>query len=123
ANPTQSLERGMLRLPSRIHAQLADVSGHSLAAADVLIALNILVEGRYYYGNLLGLTNRSGVASIARDELDLRFASDRANYPMDYKVALEECDPQIELAVLSEREIDQAKDAVAASPTISPDIR
>ena len=54
----------MLRLPARIEARLADVQGHALRASDILIAPNILVDGRYYYGNLVGLTTRDGVASM-----------------------------------------------------------
>jgi hypothetical protein len=52
----------MLRLPQQIRVQLQDVSGRNLAAADVLIAINLLLAGRYYYGNILGLTNANGAS-------------------------------------------------------------
>jgi hypothetical protein len=111
----------MLRLPARIEAHLKNVSGGSLPVADVLVGINLLVGGRYYYGNLLGLTNASGVAIVTRDELDLRFAADRAMYPMDYKVDADACDPLIEVFILSAEQIAAAREAIADS-SVSYDI-
>ncbi len=112
----------MLRLPGRVAVQLRDVRGHPLAAADILIAINVLHEGRYYYGNLVGLTDPSGRAQLTRDELDLRFVADKVSYPMDYKIDLEDADPLIEIALLSDQEIAEAKVAVESSRCVSPDI-
>lgn len=106
----------MLRLPTRLAASLLDVGGQPLAAADILVGINMLVEGRYYYGNLLGLTDGSGAVSIARDEIELRFAADRAMYAMDYKVDADDCDPLIEVFILSAAQIVAALEAIAASP-------
>lgn len=111
----------MLRLPARIEAHLEHLSGGSLPAADILVGINLLVSGRYYYGNLLGLTDSSGMASVSRDELELRFAADRAMYPMDYKVELGACDSFIEVFILSAEQIARAREAIAASP-VSYDI-
>ena len=113
----------MLRLPMKVGAQLQDVDGHRMGAADVLIAINFLVNGRYYYGNLIGLTDQTGAVQLARDELDLRFAADRALFPMDYKVDLDDCDPIVEICLLSEGEIEAAKTAVQDSEFVTPEIR
>jgi hypothetical protein len=111
----------MLRLPTCIKARIVDISGGSIPAADILVGINLLVSDRYYYGNLLGLTDAAGVAIITRDELDLRFAADRAMYPMDYKLNTDCCDPMIEIFILSEVQIAAAKDAIAAS-SVSYDV-
>lgn len=113
----------MLRLPARIEVRLTDLSGRALGAPQVLIGLNVLLNGRYYYGNLVGLTDDAGVARLRRDELDLRFASDRADYPMDYKVQLEDCDPLIEVVLISESEFAEASQATSSNPAVSSDIR
>ena len=113
----------MLRLPGRISVQLQDVEGRPFAAPDVLIAVNVLLAGRYYYGNLVGLTGPSGLAEITRDELDLRFAADRVAYPMDYKVELTAADPLLEVILLSDQEMADARDALTGSGAVSADIR
>ena len=113
----------MLSLPSRIEAQLVGIEGSRLRAEDVLVGLNILRAGEYYYGNLVGLTDPDGIASVSRDELDLRFAADRVDYPMDYRTALEECDPLIEVCLLSGKEVSEAERGIASSPHVSDEIR
>lgn len=113
----------MLRLPMVVGAQLQDVDGRRMGAADVLIAINFMVNGQYYYGNLIGLTDQTGAVQLARDELDLRFAADRALFPMDYKVDLDDCDPIVEICLLSEGEIEAAKTAVQDSEFVTPEIR
>ncbi|MGE3601145.1 MAG: hypothetical protein AB7N70_36995 [Dehalococcoidia bacterium] len=102
--------------------QLRDVRGRALAAPNVLIAINVLHEGRYYYGNLIGLTDSNGRAELTRDELDLRFVADKVSYPMDYKIELEDADPLIEVTLLSEQEIAEARMAVDSSASVSPEI-
>jgi hypothetical protein len=113
----------VLHLPGRVTVQLQDVRGRPLAASDVLIAINLLHEGRYYYGNLLGLTDSRGRAELTRHELELRFVADKVSYPMDYKIELEDADPLVEVALLSHQEIAEAMAAVESSPSVSPDIR
>lgn len=113
----------MLRLPGRVVVQLRDPSGRLLDTPDVLIAINVLHEGRYYYGNLVGLTDPRGQAQVTRDELERRFRADQATYPMDYRIALEDGDPIVEVAVLSEQELSAARVAVASSPVASPELR
>ena len=113
----------MLRLPPNLCVHLIDTSGIAMSESDVLIAVNFLRGGRYYYGNLIGLTDERGTATLERSEIELRFAMDRSTYPMDYKVDLEECDPSIEVIILSEAEVSEARRAVDGNPGISGAIR
>jgi len=113
----------VLRLPTRIEAHLIDTAGRALGEPGVLIAVNILSNGRYYFGNLVGLTNEAGVAAIEGVELELRFLDDRRRYPMDYKLELSECDELMEIVLLSADDIRQTSEAIEQGAEITPSIR
>jgi hypothetical protein len=113
----------MLILPSRIEVRLKDVRDRPLALPDILVGINFLVDGRYYYGNLVGLTDQHGIAAVQRDDLERRFQIDRVRFPMDYKVPLERCDSIIELLVMTGDEVARARQSIVADYAISPDIR
>lgn len=106
-----------------IRVQLVDTSGESLRVPDVLVGLNILRHGRYYYGNLIGLTNASGLAQVDGSEIEDRFDHDRALFPSDYKTELADCDEQIEVAVLSRKELEEARAAVTESYFVPPETK
>src|SRR5690242_13942352 len=113
----------MLRLPARLQMQLVDASATPLHQPDVLVAVNFLANGHYYYGNLIGLTNETGVASIDGGQLAARYAADQKRYPADYKLGLLDCDEMIEVALLSGEEIRRSLEAVRRDSSISDDIR
>lgn len=113
----------MLRLPEHIEVRLSDARGGAANEGDILVAVNLLASGRYYYGNLVGLTGTDGVVRQTREELERRYLRDQAHFPMDYKLELIECDPQIELTVLSGAEVATARTAVAEDFSIAVDIR
>ena len=113
----------MLKMPQRFSASLRDRQGHSLHAPKVLIAINLLLKGRYYYGNLIGLTDDRGIASITGSELRKRFDQDRANFPMDYKVDLDDCDSMVEILVLSGTEVADGRRAVGDNFSVTAEIR
>lgn len=113
----------MLRLPIRIEAQLTDTAGRELREPAVLIGINILSNGQYYFGNLIGLTNNAGVAGIEGVELELRFLDDRSRYPMDYKIDLPDCDELIELMVLEAGDIRRASEAMEEGEVLAPIVR
>lgn len=92
-------------LPASVRAELRDFTGQRLHMRNILIGINLFVDGRYYYGNIVGLTDAQGSAELARSELDLRFAADRAAYPADYRLDLEECDSILEVFILPQAEI------------------
>lgn len=112
----------MLRLPQRIRVRLRGASGELLAADRVLIAINIFKGGRYYYGNLLGLTGADGCAELSRDELQRRFLADRAQFPMDYRVPLQDADPVIEVVLMAPDEIGGATAALRGMPQGAPEV-
>lgn len=113
----------MLRLPTSISVRLLDQSGLPLHERDVLIAINILQRGAYYYGNLVGLTDPSGVATVRGDEIDARYRSDCKVFPMDYRLELIECDSMIEVVILSPKEINDALVALDAVAIAEPQLR
>jgi len=113
----------MLTLPRRIVVQLRDSSGCPLELRDVLIGINLLVDSRYYYGNLIGLTTASGMASIEGTVLTERFEADQARFPMDYKVALQDCDSNVDIMIMTQEDIEQAIGAIVDDFSISPEIR
>lgn len=104
----------MLRLPRTITVQLTNTSGRPLKERNLLVAINLLSAGRYYYGNLVGLTDEDGRTTTSGAILERAFYRDRATYPMDYKLELLECDDTIELVLLSEKEIGESRAAIAA---------
>jgi hypothetical protein len=112
----------MMTLPEIIEARLVDEAGQPLRAANVLVGINFLAEGRYYYGNILGLTNDEGRISIRGEALERRYLGDRRRFPMDYKLELVECDNQFELAVLSAQEVDQGREALKDDPLANPEM-
>lgn len=102
----------MLRLPRLVHVRLVDPEGSPLREPDLLIGLNLLSNRKYYYGNLVGLTDSSGVAVVTGKEIEARYRSDQTEFPMDYRLELIECDSAIEVVVLSAKEIADATSAI-----------
>jgi len=113
----------VLRLPGRIQARLQDISGAELRTADVLIGINTFRNGKYYYGNLLGLTDPMGRVELPRHELELRFAADRVAFPSDFTTDLETSDERVEIVLLTAAELEQARESIAQDRAISQDIR
>ena len=56
----------MLHLPEYIEVRLSNVNGVVANEGNILIAVNLLASGRYYYGNLIGLTSTAGVAGQSK---------------------------------------------------------
>jgi hypothetical protein len=79
-----------LELPAAIEVHL--VSDNSAAVSAILVALDLLHQGRYYYGTLIGLSDAAGRARLAREQLELDFAESQRIFVMDYKVPLKLCD-------------------------------
>lgn len=113
----------MLRLPDSLQVQLCDARGLPVREADVLVAINLLVAERYYYGSLVGLTDSNGSACISREEIERRYYQDRARFPMDYKVELLDCDAFIEVVLLGREDVAVASAAVADDFSVAEYIR
>jgi len=111
----------MLHLPDRMEIQLTDVSGQPLGIANVLLAIRFFFADRYYYGDLLPLTDNNGVTVADREGVRARFEDNRRLFPMDYSVQLESCDQAIRLAVLDTRTIQDRLKTAPENAMISAD--
>ena len=89
-------------LPNRIEVQLVAPLGAS--AHDLLVALDLRYDGRYYFGTLVGLTDSAGYVCISREEIERAFKEDQRLFPMYYRVPLSECDAEAIVRVEGGRE-------------------
>lgn len=110
----------MLNLPAQISVQLVDGGGKPLRQNNVLVGLNLLRNGRYYYGNLIGLTSTSGTVTISGVEIERRYLRDQLLYPSDYKLELVECDSDIEVLLLSGADIERAREGIRENDQLEP---
>ena len=112
----------MLHLPRTVEARLVPQSAR-LFVDDLLVSVHLFHGGRYYYGDTAGLTDRSGVARLARDQLLAHFNKDRSLFPMDYRVALEECDPEVAVVVRGGLDFAQLRESALSNPLTDPEVR
>jgi hypothetical protein len=111
------------RLPSEIVVVLKVERDCSFPLSDILVSLNLYCHGRYYYGDLIGLTDDSGTVRITRDRIQLDFDADERLFPMDYKVPLGETDPIVGIVVQGHSDFLSARSAVEESRMVRPDAR
>ena len=88
-----------MHLPDRLIVRLRPIVPPPAQLEGILIGLDTHVEGRYYWGTIIGLTDTAGSASVTATKLAADFASDQALFPMDYKVPLRDCDPQVTVRI------------------------
>jgi hypothetical protein len=61
---------------------------------QLLIALDLCYHGRPYYRTLVGLTDEQGVVELTGDALREEYREAQREFPMDYKLAIRDCDPE-----------------------------
>ena len=110
----------MLILPAEIIVRVVN-DGH-VPVSRILVLLDVFLEGREYYGTVLGLTGSDGLVRRRREEIGRSFEEDRSFFLMDYKVSLAECDPELSIAVLGGPEFQSAKDSALISGVLEPDV-
>ncbi len=108
-------------MPPSLEIRIVDQNGAPVAGA--LVSVRTFYEAQYYYGNLLGLTDEQGVVCLTRKQLHQDFERDQLMFPMDYKVGLDECDPEIEVLIRGGAEFRQAKHTLASNSLVSEDVR
>jgi hypothetical protein len=86
---------------------------------EILVALDINTEGRYYYGSVVGVTDSAGRVSIRGAQLDAEFVGECRNFPMDYKVPLAECDDVVLIHVQGGLDFLMARQRVAESSWVT----
>ncbi len=111
------------RLPSEIVVHLKAESGRSLPLHDILVSVNLYWHGRYYYGDLIGLTDDSGTVRITRDRIERDFDGSQYLFPMDLKVSLDETDPVIGIVVQGHLAFLAATKAVGENRMVTPEAR
>jgi hypothetical protein len=89
----------LIDLPNRITVELTAPSP-DVDLEGILVFVGFRVRGDYYFGSLLGLTDKRGCVTRGRAEIAEDFALEQREFPMDYKVPLTECDPELEVEVL-----------------------
>src|SRR5689334_9591468 len=82
---------------------------------DLLLVINFELNGRYYYGSLLGLTDHNGRVRISGDELLARYHESQLQFPMDYKVALVDCDSAVTIRLIGGSTFTGQQDAALGS--------
>ena len=110
-------DRMALELPSMIEADIVAENGR--AVTGLLVALDLLHAGQYYYGAQLGLTDHRGCVRLDRAALEQAFAEDRQLFPMDYRVPLEQCDAEATLRVEGGAEFAARRATALASPLLN----
>lgn len=112
-----------MQFPLTLTIQLTCVGPVEPGMADILVALDVRLSGRYYYGTVVGLSDALGRAEITRRQLHDQFANDQRLFPMDYKGGLSECDDTICVRILGGNEFREAQEAARLNPVMGPDLR
>jgi hypothetical protein len=110
-------------LPNEIVVHLKSTGNGSAPLEELLVSLELYWRGLYYFGDLVGLTDDSGVVRITRDRILEDFALNQDLFPMDYKVPLDETDPVVGIIVRGGSEFLTLKTAVDTNPLVTPDAR
>jgi hypothetical protein len=97
------------------------VAENGIAVASVRVALELLHDGRHYYGAEVGLTDLTGCTRLERAALERMFAEDRRLFPMDYRVPLEQCDAEAAVRVDGGADFAARRATALASSLISRD--
>ena len=108
-----------MQLPESIHVELTGVAVSD--AADVLVALDLQVDGRYYYGSLIDNTDANGRASASAADIATRFQRARDFFLADYRVPIENCDPRIVVRIIGDADFLRAQRAAATNEFMEDD--
>jgi hypothetical protein len=110
-----------LHLPDEIHVEVMRRDGTCAGLESLLVALDVRLGGRYYYGTLLGLTDATGTAATTGQQIERAFQADRQLFPMDYKVPLSACDSTVVVRIKGGPEFLEARSNGAARPQTAAD--
>lgn len=111
----------MTIFPEVLEATVLNDKGQGLA--DILVSVGTFWSGHYYYGRVMGLTDRHGIVSLTRHQLEHGFQQAQASFPMDLKVPLEQCDPAIEISLRGGAEFRDARRGVMTNGLAGSDVK
>ena len=109
-------------LPSTIRTTVLNVDSGA-PIPNILVVIDFLVNGRYYFGTLAGLTDNAGVITTTAVAITTDFVEDRKTFPMDYKVPLSEADNVLRIHVEGGAAFLQQRDSGLASGLVSAQAR
>lgn len=112
-----------LVLPDEIIIRVESEGRSDGSVVDLLITVDFELDGRYYFGSLVGLTDALGVAQTTRQALATHFRDNQAMFPKHYWVPLEECDGMVLFAVPGGAHFQSQATAATSAPMISPTAR
>jgi hypothetical protein len=102
---------------------LVDGAHHALRHPNILIAIDVLLNGHYYYGGTLSLSNAAGLATFDGEQVATNFEHNQRMFPMDYGTSLTDCDDRLRVLVLGDGEFREARQRALASPFLAPKFR
>jgi hypothetical protein len=110
-------------LPAAIQIRLVSDAVGIAELSEVLVALDVLHQGRYYFGAVLGLTDTAGRLHIERSDIEQSFTENQRLFPMDYRVSLAQCDAQIAVRVLGGLDFAEAQTAAEENAFMPAEVR
>ncbi len=88
-----------------IQIQLTDERARPLRIDNIVVQIEFFTKGNYRYEFEAGRTDENGKLIVSYDDLEKqRYKSSMENL-MDYNTKLEECDPTVRLAILTEQDL------------------
>jgi hypothetical protein len=96
-----------LILPEKVRLRLTDVSGRTVALANVLFRVRAFSRRKNNFDLLPFSTDSQGTANISRWELMAQVSAEYDSGLMDY-CSIDECYPEVEISVLTNDEIQRA---------------
>jgi len=108
----------MLYLPETFRVHLVHEQLVTPAGPDLLVVLTLRSAGRDYYGMIAGLSDDSGLVVLLRSSLEDQYRDDQKAFPMDYRIALGDCDPRISLLLRGGEDFAQQRSQLEKSPIV-----
>jgi hypothetical protein len=90
-----------------IEIQLVDREGKPFLLGKVKIEINFFTHGNFRYAFGAGFTDEMGHMTVTYFELEAQRRKSSEYNVMDYNTKLDDCDPKLELVVLSDEELRQ----------------
>jgi hypothetical protein len=113
----------MLVLPERISVHAVSSLGTQRGVGGVLVSLRTLRHGSAYYSTALGLTDTEGWIRVGGETIQQAFTRNQDLFPFDYRVALEDCDPEIEIYARGGADFERWRAETSHSTLVRSDVK
>ena len=113
----------MTEFPSALRIQVVPALRSDVPVRQLLVGLNIRHRGRTYYGTILGLTDEHGALEVTGHMLRDDYCDSQHDFPMDYKLAIAECDPEAIVGLGGGREFEAHRSLALQSPLVREPFR